>query len=64
MGKGSTRRDQDIDDSKMKSNWDLIFKKTIEQFNDGQRKQSEALQQPPVRDSGHPSDGTHELLPR
>ena len=62
MGKGSARRKEDTD--KIISNWDAIFKKTKDQFNDGQREQSEALQQPPVRDSGNPSDGTHELLPR
>lgn len=62
MGKGSTARP--IPDRKtFESNWDSIFKKK-DKANDGQREQSEALQQPPVRDSGNPSDGTHELLPR
>ena len=28
MGKGSTRRTQEIDDQTMKSNWDAIFGKT------------------------------------
>lgn len=63
MSKGSTARP--ITDRKtFESNWDAIFKKTKDQFNDGQREQSEALQQPPVRDSGDRSDGAHELLPR
>ena len=62
MGKGSARRKEDTD--KIRDNWDAIFKKTKEQLNDGQREQPEALQQPPVRDSGDTSDGTHELLPR
>lgn len=60
MSKGSTARP--IPDRKtFESNWDSIFGK---KDNDGQREQSEALQQPPVRDSGDRSDGTHELLPR
>ena len=63
MGKGSTRRQPQIDDQTLKSNWDAIFGKK-EKKHDGQREQSEALQQPPVRDSGDRSDGTHELLPR
>ena len=63
MSKGSTARP--IPDRKtFESNWDAIFKKTKDQFNDGQREQPEALQQPPVRDSSNPSDGTHELLSR
>ena len=62
MGKGSTARP--IPDRKTyESNWDAIFGKK-EKKNDGQREQSETLQQPPVRDSGDTSDGTHELLPR
>jgi hypothetical protein len=61
MGKGSTRRKEDTD--KIISNWDAIFGKK-DKTDDGQRKQPEALQQPPVRDSGDTSDGTHELLPR
>jgi len=60
MSKGSTARP--IPDRKtFESNWDSIFGK---KDNDGQREQPEALQQPPVRDSGDTSDGTHELLPR
>lgn len=61
MGKGSTRRKEDTD--KIISNWGAIFGKK-DKTDDGQRKQPEALQQPPVGDSGNPSDGTHELLPR
>lgn len=61
MGKGSARRKEDTD--KILSNWDAIFGKK-EKKNDGQREQSEALQQSPVRDSSDSSDGTHELLPR
>jgi hypothetical protein len=61
MGKGSARRKEDTD--KIISNWDAIFGKK-DKKNDGQREQSETLQQPPVRDSGNPSDGTHELLSR
>ena len=62
MGKGSTARP--IPDRKtFEANFDAIFGKK-EKKNDGQREQSEALQQPPVRDSGDRSDGAHELLPR
>ena len=61
MGKGSTRRKEDTD--KIISNWDATFGKK-DKTDDGQRKQPEALQQPPVRNSGDTSDGTHELLPR
>lgn len=62
MGKGSTARPIP-DRKKFESNWDEIFGKK-DKTDDGQREQSEALQQPPIRDSGNPSDGTHELLPR
>ena len=62
MGKGSTARPIP-DREKYESNWDAIFGKK-DKKNDGQREQSETLQQPPVRDSGDTSDGTHELLPR
>lgn len=62
MGKGSTARP--IPDRKTyEANFDAIFRKK-DKTDDGQREQPEALQQPPVRDSGNPSDGTHELLPR
>ena len=62
MGKGSTARP--IPDRKtFEANFDAIFGKK-EKKHDGQREQSEALQQPPVRDSGDRSDGAHELLPR
>lgn len=62
MGKGSTARP--IPDRKtFEANFDAIFGKK-DKRDDGQREQPEALQQPPVRDSGNPSDGTHELLPR
>ena len=62
MGKGSVPRP--IPDRKTyEANFDAIFGKK-EKKHDGQREQSEALQQPPVRDSGDTSDGTHELLPR
>jgi len=62
MGKGSVPRP--IPDRKsFEANFDAIFGKK-DKKNDGQREQSETLQQPPVRDSGNPSDGTHELLPR
>ena len=62
MGKGSTARP--IPDRKTyEANFDAIFGKK-EKKHDGQREQSEALQQPPVRDSGDRSDGAHELLPR
>lgn len=61
MGKGSARRKEDTD--KIRNNWDAIFKKK-DKTDDGQREQSETLQQPPIGDSGNRSDGTHELLPR
>jgi len=62
MGKGSTARP--IPDRKtFEANFDAIFGKK-EKKHDGQREQSEALQQPPFRDSGDRSDGAHELLPR
>ena len=62
MGKGSTARP--IPDRKtFEANFDAIFGKK-DKRDDGQREQPEALQQPPVRDSVNPSDGTHELLPR
>ena len=62
MGKGSTARP--IPDRKTyEANFDAIFGKK-EKKHDGQREQSEALQQPPVRDSGNRSDGAYELLPR
>ena len=32
MGKGSTRRTQEVDDQTMKSNWDAIFNKTKDSF--------------------------------
>lgn len=63
MGKGSTARP--IPDRKtFESNWDAIFKKTKKDIEDGQREQSEALQQSSVRDSSDSSDGAHELLSR
>lgn len=62
MSKGSTARP--IPDRKtFEANFEAIFGKK-EKKHDGQREQPEALQQPPVRDSGDRSDGTHELLPR
>ena len=62
MGKGSTARP--IPDRKtFEANFDAIFGKK-DKRDDGQREQSEALQQPSVRDSGNTGDGTHELLPR
>ena len=63
MSKGSTARPIP-DRNSFESNWDAVFKKTKEQFNDGQREQPQALQQPPVRDRGDTGDRTHELLPR
>ena len=38
MGKGSTRRQPQIDDQTLKSNWDAIFGKK-EKKHDGQREQ-------------------------
>ena len=62
MGKGSVPRP--IPDRKtFEANFDAIFGKK-DKTDDGQRKQPEALQQPPVRDSSDTGDGTHELLSR
>ena len=62
MSKGSTARP--IPDRKtFEANFEAIFGKK-EKKHDGQREQPEALQQPPVRDSGDRSDGAHELLSR
>ena len=63
MSKGSRPRPYSVSQDTFANNYDAIFGKK-DKKNDGQREQSETLQQPPVRDSGDTSDGTHELLSR